>query len=101
LAKDSTFRNIAQEYENIPSICKFFNHFFSGMFPCRIRKTAAEAAALSKEALGPVRVASQFVEACCGFEPIEQIVRREIVALDRLRMAIGDLDCVARALGAY
>ena len=54
---------------------------------------------VSKKARNPVGVASRRIEACGGFEPIEQIVGREIVALDRLRVTIGDLDCKPSADG--
>jgi len=47
---------------------------------------------VSKEARDPVGISSRFIKARGGFEPVEQIVRRQSVPLDRLRVAIGDLD---------
>ena len=37
-------------------------------------------------------ICSRRIEARGGFEPVEQIVRRQSVPLDRLRVAVGDLD---------
>ena len=56
------------------------------------RSSRVSGCEVSKEARDPVGIASRLVEARSGFEPVEQIVGRQSVPLDRLRVAIGDLD---------
>lgn len=46
----------------------------------------------SEEPRDPVGIASWFIEARGGFEPIERIIGRKFVPFDRARMAIRDFD---------